>query len=514
MRRSFIYLLGLLCLLNTCVNTQIPGVDMETFDILIHGGTVIDGTANPGIKADVLIRDGNIIRVGDIDISTISVKKIIDASGKVVTPGFIDSHAHGNPIKTPGFNNFSGMGVTTIVLGQDGSSAEEMSTWMKKVEEARPAINIATLIGHGTVRNLSGVKLNPEPSGEDLQKMASMVDNAMEVGCFGLSTGLEYQPGSFAKLEELILVASPVGERAGLILSHTRNEDSDAIKNSIAELVAQGAGAGAKVQISHMKVVYGKGEQRAREILNQMEEARNQGVSVTADMYPYLASYTGIGIVFPSWAKPPFIYEDVVKNRRDELASYLRNRVNLRNGPQSTLFGTLPWAGKTLQEISAELGKPFEDVLIDDIGPNGASAAYFVMDQELQDALFIDPHAMVCSDGSPTMRHPRAYGSFAKVIRYYVRETKMLSLEQAVHKMTGLPASTIGLVNQNRGLIKPGFAADILVFDPDSVVDKATFENPHLVAEGFDWVLVNGTPIRADGDYTGDRAGKMLRKKP
>lgn len=512
MRLSLINLLGLILLI-TCVNTQNPGVDMEIFDVLIQGGTVIDGSGKAGVKADVLIRGGSIIRVGDIDISNISINNIIDASGQVVTPGFIDIHAHGNPIKTPEFKNYSGMGVTTIVLGQDGSSARELSSWMIKVQEARPAINICTVVGHGTIRNLSGVKLDPEPTQENLQQMSNLVDEALVAGCFGLSTGLEYQPGSFSKQDELIAIASPVGKRNGLILSHTRNEDNDAIENSIAELITQGAGAEASVHISHLKVVYGKGKQRAHEILNQMEKAREKGVFVTADMYPYLASYTGIGIVFPDWAKPPYQYEDVVKSRRDELAAYLRQRVNLRNGPQATLLGTIPWAGKTLKQLATEMRKPFEDVLIDDIGLGGASAAYFVMDQELQDGLFVDPHVMVGSDGSPTMRHPRGFGSFAKVIRYYVRETEMLSLEQAIHKMTGLPAATIGLLDQNRGLVKVGFAADLLVFDPDSVIDKATYENPHLVAEGFDWVLVNGVSIRAHGDFTGDRGGKMLKKK-
>jgi len=158
------------------------------------------------------------------------------------------------------------------------------------------------------------------------------------------------------------------------------------------------------------------------------------------------------------------------------------------------------------------MDKPFADVLIDDVGPKGASAAYFVMDQELQDRLLIDPYVMICTDGSPTMRHPRAYGSFAKIIRYYVKEKGLLSLEEAIHKMTGLPAMTIGLLNQKRGLLKEGFAADVLVFDPNMVNDKATYENPQQLAEGFDWVIVNGGFAVSDGEFTKNRAGKILRK--
>ena len=513
MRLYKVCTITLILVLSVILKSHGQVAETEKYDILIHGGTIIDGSGSPGIKADLLIKEEQIVRVGEVDTSNISVTTFIDATGKVVTPGFIDSHAHARPDRTPEFKNFTGMGVTTIFLGQDGSSGGDISEWMKNVEEARPAINIGTFVGHGTVRNQAGVKLNPNPSSQDLQQMADLVDAALQTGCFGLSTGLEYQPGSFSKLDELITIAKPVGKRGGIVHSHIRNEDNDAVDNSIAELIAQGEGGGCGVHISHIKVVYGHGKKRAEEILAQMEKARNRGISVSADIYPYLASYTGIGIVFPGWAKPPNKYEEVVKSRRDDLAAFLRKRVNLRNGPGATLFGTAPWAGKTLETVAAELNKPFEDVLIDDIGPDGASGAYFVMDQELQDRLFIDPYVMVSTDGSPTMRHPRGYGSFAKVIRYYVRETKMLKLEQAVHKMTGLPAATIGLVEQKRGLLKAGFAADILVFDPDKVIDTATFENPHQLAEGFDWVIVNGVLVRADGEFTGKRGGKMLRKR-
>ena len=180
--------------------------------------------------------------------------------------------------------------------------------------------------------------------------------------------------------------------------------------------------------------------------------------------------------------------------------------------PPLQVFGTQPWSGKTLAQVALEMNKPFEEVLIDDIGPNDASAAYFVMDQELQDRLLTDPHVMISTDGSPTMQHPRGCGSFAKVIRYYVREKQALSLEQAIHKMTGLPARTLGLTKQKRGLIKTGYAADILVFDPEKVQDKADYENPHLLSEGFDFVMVNGSVVRKAGEFTGKRGGHMLRK--
>ncbi|NQV40910.1 MAG: amidohydrolase family protein [Candidatus Marinimicrobia bacterium] len=484
----------------------------EKYDLLIKNGTVIDGTGAPGFKADVLVKGESIFLISNTHTASISAQRTIDATGRVVTPGFIDNHAHGNPLVTPEFKNFSAMGVTTIFLGQDGDSPENISEWMNQVEAKNTTINIGTYVGHGAVRNQAGVKLDPKPSYWDRRKMAAQVQMAMEAGCFGLSTGLEYQPGSFSKLNELIAIAKPVGKRGGLVSSHTRNEDDEAVQNSIAELINQGRDSGCAVNISHLKVVYGQGANRAEAILNQMEEARKQGIAITADMYPYLASYTGIGIVFPDWAKPPNNYTEIVASRRDELADYLRNRIQRRNGPEATLFGTAPWAGKTLAQVAIELNKPFEDVLIDDVGPRGASGAYFVMNQELQDRLFLDPNIMAGSDGSPTMRHPRGYGSFAKVIRYYVNEKNLLTLEEAVYKMSGLPAKTVGLIEQKRGLLKAGYAADILVFDPHSILDVATFENPHELAEGFEWVIVNGDIIRTEGEFTGKHPGKMLRK--
>ncbi|MBT5270199.1 MAG: amidohydrolase family protein, partial [Candidatus Marinimicrobia bacterium] len=325
--------------------------DINNYDILIQNGTIIDGSGSPGFRADILVMGEQIVLIGDVDPDAITVKTIIDATDMVVTPGFIDNHAHGNPLKTPEFKNFSAMGVTTIFLGQDGVSSENISEWMKDVDASELGINIGTYVGHGSIRNQAGVELDPEPSYRDKRKMARLVDEALEAGCFGLSTGLEYQPGSFSKLNELIAIAKPVGKRAGIISSHTRNEDDEEVQNSIAELIEQGEKGNCAVNISHLKVVYGHGGARAEEILQQMHDARQRGVLITADMYPYQASYTGIGIVFPDWAKPPFNYEEVVRTQRDELSSYLQKRIDKRNGPEATLFGTAPWAGKTLKQV-------------------------------------------------------------------------------------------------------------------------------------------------------------------
>lgn len=489
----------------------------ESYELLIHSGTVIDGTGNEGFRADVLIRDGMIVYIGEVDTEKIDASDVIDASGKIVAPGFIDAHAHGNPLSTPEFENFLAMGVTTITLGQDGSSprVEDISVRMDEIDELIPGVNIAMFVGHGTVRHLSGVGYATVVNEGNIQRMVELVETAMQAGCFGISTGLEYEPGSLSEMDELVAIAEPVGRYGGLVMSHMRSEDDDKINDAVEELITQGMKADCPVQISHIKITYGKDESRAEDILAMMEEARGEGLQVTADVYPYTASFTGIGIVFPDWAKPPHDYDEVVRTRRDELAEYLRNRVMLRNGPEATLFGTPPWSGMTLAEVADDLGKPFEDVLIDDIGLGGASAAYFVMNENVMQRFLVDPYVMICSDGSPTMRHPRGYGTFARIIRKYVNELELLTLEEAIHKMTGLTATTIGydVIENPRGYIKAGFAADIVIFDPADVNDRATYEEPHQLADGFDHVIVNGKFAIKERELTGERAGVVLRKK-
>ncbi len=479
------------------------------YDLLIYNGQVLDGRDSVSRLTDILIRNDSILFIGKADTAAIVVEQVIDATGKYVTPGFIDTHAHGNPLETPGFENFLAMGVTTICLGQDGESPEyeNLRPWMEKVDSLGPGVNIALFAGHGTLRQLSGAGYKPEPEPAEMARMEALLADALAAGCFGMATGLEYTPGTYAGDEELAALARGVGARNGLIMSHIRNEDDDAIEASLQELLRQGRYC--NVQVSHLKVVYGKGEERAEQILALLEEARSKGdFSVTADIYPYTASYTGIGIVFPQWAKPPNNYEQVKRERREELLEFLRRKVMARNGPGATLFGTAPYAGKTLAEVAAEQGRPFEEVLLD-IGPGGASGAYFVMDEALQGRLLEDPHVMICSDGSPTMHHPRGYGSFPKIIEQYVQQEQRFSLAEAVRKMTSLPARTLGL--KNRGLLKAGYHADLLVFDPQKVKARATFSEPHQLAEGMEWVVVNGKLAFQNGQLV-SRPGKMLRK--
>jgi len=486
----------------------------RTYTCLIRGGNVIDGTGAPGRPADVLVDGDRIAFVGEVPSGSIQVDRVIDATGKVVTPGFIDAHCHGDPFTTPDFHNYLAMGVTTICLGQDGDSPEEedLTPWMDRVDARHPGVNIAMFVGHGTVRTLAGIGLKENPSDEEIARMCDLVARAMDDGCFGLTTGLEYDPGRFADESELIALAKPVCQRDGLIMSHMRTEDDPDIAGALAELIAQGVGGGCDVHVSHMKVTFGKRMERVDQLFAQMEAARRKGIHVTADLYPYTASHTTISIVYPDWARPPYDFASVVKERRPELEQYLRQRIALRNGPEATLFTSKPWAGKTLAQVADELGKPFEDVLIDDIQPGGASAAYFVIDERLMERLLADPHVVVSSDGSPTMLHPRGHGAFARVIRKYVVEKKLFTLEQAIHKMTGQTAEITGLDRVGRGRVDAGFHADLLIFDPVRVRDTATYEDPHQLAEGFDTILVNGHVIRDNGAFSSSNAGRVARK--
>ena len=496
-----------------------PATPPPSYDLLIHGGILLDGTGAPGRPADVLVRDGLVAHVGTVEPDTLDLAATFDAEGLVVGPGFIDLHAHGDPTEAQGFENFLAQGVTTIVLGQDGSSPSppELGAHLEAVAAAKPTVNVAYLVGHNTVRGASGVGFGT-PGPEDLDRMRALVRQAMEAGAFGLSTGLEYTPGNQADAEELAAVAQPVADVDAVVMSHVRSEDAPGIDASVAELLEQGRRSGARVHLSHAKIVLEDDPAAAERVLAALASARADGVGATADVYPYTASFTGLSILFPDWARGPTPYAEVVQRRRDELAAHLRDRVTARNGPEATLFGSGPWSGLTLAEAARLEGRPFEDLLIE-LGPGGASAAYFVMDEVVMARFLADPHVAVSSDGSPTMSHPRGYGSFARVIRRYVVEEGLLTLEEAVRKMTSLPASILGVddparVNVPMGIVRVGWAADLVAFAPEDVRDRADFEAPHTLSEGMRAVWVGGVRAWQDGGLAGGPGnGRVLRRR-
>lgn len=465
-------------------------------DLLLSGGRVVDGTGAPARRADVLVQDGHILAVLRPGSYRAEATRRLEVAGRVVAPGFIDPHAHGDPRRTPAFANFLAQGVTSICLGMDGRSAGpgDFEQWLERVQQGRTGPDVLPFVGHGSVR---------QQAAADLEKMEQLIEAAMRAGAWGLSTGIEYTPGRFADAEELARVAAPVGRHGGLVMSHIRSEDEPEHAAAVQELLDQCRAARCRAHVSHLKVVYGKGAARAEQVLQQLARARAAGQQVSADVYPYIASYTGLSILFPAWARPPADYRQVAAARREELLDYLQRRVEARNGPEATLFGTGRLAGKTLAQVAEAQQKPFAEVLLE-LGPRGASAAYFVMDRELMQTLLCGDEVVVCSDGSPTMRHPRGHGAFARVIRQFVVEEPLLSLEQAVHKMSGATAALLGLAD--RGRLQAGMRADICVFDPGAVRDAATFSKPFEKAQGMFAVFVAGEQVW--------EAGRLLEARP
>lgn len=477
----------------------------------IFGGQLVDGTGAPPRPGTLWLKDGRILAVTEPGLQPFTAAQRFDATGRVVTPGFIDPHSHGDPEATPAFENFTAMGVTTITLGQDGSSAEvaDLAPYRARLEALPLGPNVALFVGHGTLRTLAGVDRDPNPSAEALGRMQRLLDAALD-HTFGLSSGLEYNPGLWAPERELLALAEVVGRRDRVIMSHLRSEDDDQLFAALDELFAQGRRA--RVHVAHLKSVYGRGAARGDAILDKLTAAQRAGVRVSADVYPYSASYTGLALLFPAWAKTREQFAEARETRGEELAAYLRARVLARNGPEATLLGSAPYAGLTLAELAERLEKPFERVLMEDLGPQGGSAAYFIMNEDLQRRFIQDPRIAISSDGSPTGFHPRGHGTFAKIIEQYVQAEGALTLPEAVRQMTTLPAAQLGIMD--RGQLAPGLAADVLVFDPAAVRARATYENPQQLAEGFEAVWVNGVSLRQDGVFTGAAGGRVLRPGP
>lgn len=505
--------LGIFCLLAASCRESAAVFLSEypAIDLLITNGEVLDGLGGDAYTADLVIVDDEIVFVGKTAFSPTElderVKVTIDAEQRVVAPGFIDPHSHGDPLKTPDFESFLAMGVTTISLGQDGTSPPVMNLgdWLTEVENNGIAVNLAMFVGHGTLRDLNGIGRTADPEPADLARMLELLDETLAY-TFGLSTGLEYNPGLYAQEAELEALAKVVGKNDRLIMSHLRSEDDDQLEASIEELLKQGRFA--RIHVAHLKSVYGHGAESAERILQLLSDARDAGIRVTADSYPYNASYTGISIVFPVWAKTTDQFEVAKLTRRAELEAFLREKIARRNGAEATLLASPPYTGKTLGELARELEMPFEQVLIEEIGPQGSYGAYFVMDDEFQTRLLIDPEISISSDGSPEGFHPRGHGAFAKIIDEYVNGRQVLSLKEAVRKMTSHSASVLGITD--RGILQAGKKADIVIFDPERVKATATYPEPHQLAEGFDVVIVNGRVARQDSKLSDTYSGRVL----
>lgn len=503
----------------------------EPLDLLITGGTIVDGTGEPGFTGDVGVRDGRIVRVSREPLDGSSAARVIDAAGLVVAPGFIDLHAHLEPLPMlPGAESHVRQGVTTALGGPDGSSPWPVGEYLAGQQASGVGMNIAMLVGHNTIRREVMQAADRAPTGEELARMQEMVAQAMDEGAFGLSTGLRYIPGAFADTEEVIALARVAGERGGIYTSHLRDEGFDLLEG-VGEGIRIGAEADIPVILTHHKVVGAPMWGSSQQTLAMIDSARAAGIEVSADQYPYTATHTGISILVPSWALADG--NDALQRRledpviRDSIrAGLLWNLVNDRGGNDLSRvqFSSVSWdrslEGKTLKDWAERDGldtgiETGVDLVLEAMRRGGANAIFHVLDEGDIERIMRHPETVPASDGrlsEPGVGHPhpRAYGTFPRVLGEYVRERGVLTLEDAVRRITSLAASRLGL--QDRGRIAEGMGADITIFDPATVADRSTFAEPHQYPEGIPWVIVNGVPAVADGAFMDVRPGTMLRR--
>jgi N-acyl-D-amino-acid deacylase len=498
----------------------------EDYAFIIRNGRVVDGTGNPAFFADVAIKDGRIARVGRIEAKAANE---LDANGLVIAPGFIDVHTHAEDVmELPLADNFLRMGVTTIVLGNCGSSVQNVGEFFQKLDASPPSINVATLMGHGTVRGkvMGGSFMRP-PTAEELDRMKSLVERAMRDGALGISTGLIYLPGTFAKTEELIELAKVASAHDGIYVSHMRDEGND-IDDSLAELFRIAREARIRAEISHIKLSGKNNWGRPTEIIAAIERARAEGLDVTQDQYAYAASSTGISQIIPDWAREGGKFRERIADPEQKAKIIAEMKSKLARGKRDDFsYAVIADYRKDrslngLNVVQAAKKKCDNDSLdtqlelIFQIQTNGgASAVFHSMSEDDMRVFMQHPNTMFASDSGMRryqegVPHPRGYGNNARFLARYVRELKLLRLEDAIRKMTSLPATTFRI--PDRGLVRAGAWADLAVFDPAKVQDKATFEDPHHYATGFRYVLVNGVPVIKDDAHTQARPGKVVRK--
>lgn len=522
-------------------------------DFIIKNVRIIDGTGMPYFHGEVAVKDGVMVEVGRKVCG--DAIRTVDGQGLVLSPGFIDSHSHSD---TPWFVDSRGtsklmQGVTTEVTGQCGASAAPVSEkrtgaqvnvttdegspvnwtsfaeYLDALERNGVGLNIAPLVGHSAMRSSAMGYANRPPTPEELAEMKQHVVLAMRAGAFGYSTGLIYPPSSYAGTDELIELAKAMAPYGGIYATHMRNEGVDLLK-SVAEAIAIGREAGVPVQISHHKVTAEKAWGLVKDSLKMVEEARRDGVDVLCDQYPYIASATSLTSIIPGWAHEGGPKALLERMKDPEVSAKLKETVdaNQKGGGWSRLMITgVPSSknrfamGKRIPEIAAIWGMSEVEtawrLLVEEELEVGE--ARFGMCEEDVRMVMAHPCVMIGSDSSATAvdgplakghPHPRTFGTFPRVLGRYVREEKVLSLEQAIYKMSGMAAKRLQL--WDRGVIRPGAKADLVLFDPDTVIDTATFEAPCQYPKGIEWVMVNGAMVIENGEHTGRIVGKVLRR--
>lgn len=499
-------------------------------DILISGGRIIDGSGNHWYYGDIAVKDGKILSIGRK--LNIPATRIIEAKGLIVSPGFIDVHTHleDDEVRDPHATSFIMDGVTTCVTGNCGSSNTDIGKYFSWIDSLKLSINVASLIGHNDVRKAVMGRANRDATPDEMARMEAIVDKAMADGAMGLSTGLIYIPGTYTKTPEIISLAKIAAKYNGVYASHMRNE-GDSVIQAIEEALTIGKEAGLPVQISHFKLSGQQNWGRSRQTIPMIEAARKEGIDVTIDQYPYTASSTSISTLLPDALLADG--QDSIKARlqrpeiRKQAIKYMLARLKkrkLKHFNYAVVAYHAPdtsYNGKSVEQINRMKGRKHKakeeaQTVIDLMMAGGASAVFHGMSEDDIKRIMKYPFNMFASDASIRIMnagvpHPRGYGTNARVLGKYVREEKLISIEEAIRRMTSLPALKFQLTN--RGLLREGYAADILLFDEKEVNDVSTFEKPHAYSKGFHYVIVNGIITVENESHTGVRAGRALRRK-
>lgn len=501
----------------------------QSYDIVIKNGHVLDGTGSPWFKADVAIRGDSIAAIAPTIEATAA--RVIDAGGQAVAPGFIDIHTHvrGNIFNIPTAPNYVRQGVTTVMEGPDGSSPVPLAPFLTRLDQLKKSVNIGSFVGQGSVRETVMGRVDRPATPAEIEKQVAIVEQAMKDGAFGLSTGLFYVPGTFTPTSEVVELARAAARYGGMHESHQRDEAAG-ILTSVRETIAIGEQGGLPTQISHAKAMGKASWGQSVEMLRLVQEARARGVDVTLDQYPYTASSTSVSAaLMPAWlleaGQPQTLarLKDPVTRARAKVD--VVNRIEHERGggdPRNVQFASCGFDhaldGKTLADATVKhgLGLSVEnaaETAMWIVEQGGCSGIFHAMSEDDVVNLLKYPGTMIASDGEIPVfgrgnPHPRSYGTFARVLGVYVREKPVLPLEDAIRKMTGLPAGRLKL--WDRGLLRPGMKADIVIFDPATVRDLATYTDPHQYAVGFSRVMVNGQVVFENGAMTDARPGRVL----
>jgi len=530
-------------------------VAKKTYDLVITDAVVFDGLGGPPLEADVAIGADTIQAVGKVKPSR--GKRIIEAKGLAVSPGFIDVHDHTDVslIINPKAESVIHQGITTLVSGNCGGSAfpipdsvfekekenakavygldltwKDMAGFFSRLEETGIALNYSTLVGHGSIRGAAMGFNDRPPSPEELERMKSLVEEHMRGGAFGLSSGLEYTPGSFARPEELTELCRVVARLSGIYATHMRDED-EGILESLDECIGAARESGVRLQVSHLKVGGHRNWPKVDAALAKLDQAKQEGIDLFCDRYPYIAGSTGLSSYFPLWAREG-TSEDFLRRLQDpaldaRLRAHLATHEARLGSWEKVLISSVildknkPLQGKTILEAAREAGKPpydfIRDLLIEEKAMVGMITFYG--HEDVLKKILAHPLVGIGCDGSAVAPygilsagkpHPRNYGTFPRVLGKYVREEKLVPLETMIHRITAIPALRFGF--EKRGRIAPGFYADLVIFNPDTVADRATWVDPHQYPVGVEYVIVNGQVVVEHGEHTGRLPGKILRK--